>query len=403
MKTINIGILREGRIPTDRRVPLLPEQCKVISEKYPFVKFFIQPSPERCVKDSEYEALGFPLQEDLSCCHILFGVKEVPIPLLLHDKTYFFFSHTIKKQPHNKKLLQTILEKRIRLIDYEVLTDKNSNRIIAFGRYAGIVGTYNAFYTYGQRFGLYDLKRAYACYDYAELKQELKKVNLPPIKIALTGGGRVSNGAVEVLEELKIVKVSASDFLTQKFSYPVYCQLRSADYHKKRNGEPWSGEEFYSHPERFYSTFYKYEKVTDLLIAGAYWNPKAPALFTKEDMLRDDFNIKIIADITCDIDGSIPCTKRPSTINDPVYDYNPFTGELELAFSNQDNITVMAIDNLPGELARDASKDFGRQLIENVLPNLLGDDKDRTIEKATIAKGGKLAERFGYLEDFVRG
>ncbi|MFN3403265.1 MAG: NAD(P)-dependent oxidoreductase [Cytophagaceae bacterium] len=403
MKPINIGILREGRIPTDRRVPLLPQQCRQIVEKYPSVNFFIQPSPERCIKDDEYKNLGLTVQEDMSNCDILFGVKEVPIPLLIPDKTYFFFSHTIKKQPHNRKLLQTILEKRITLIDYECLTDVNGNRIIAFGRYAGIVGTYNAFYTLGKRYRIYDLKRAFQCFDFSEVKEELKKVRLPAhLKIVLTGGGRVSNGAIEILSLLGIRKVSPTEFLEKKFDEPVFAQLRSVDYHRHKEGLDFESKEFHTNPEKYYSTFYKFEKAADMLIAGAYWDPKAPALFTKEDMQRDEFKIKIVADITCDIDGSIPCTKRASSINDPVYDYNPFTGELELPFSRPSNITVMAIDNLPGELARDASGDFGKQLMENVLPHLLGDDKDQIVQRATIAKNGCLTPGFLYLKDYVK-
>lgn len=402
MNKLKIGILREGRIPTDKRVPILPEQCKEVMAKYPQVSFFIQPGYERCIRDEEYSKAGIPVQEDISHCDIFFGVKEVPIPLLIHDKTYFFFSHTIKKQPHNKKLLQTILEKKIKLIDYECLKDSSNNRIIAFGRYAGLVGCYNALLTYGKRYKIYDLKRAYECFDFKEVKEELKKVKLPAVKIAVTGGGRVSKGAMEILELVGIKKVSPVQFLNERFDEPVFVQLRSFDYHKRKDGSEGSSDDFYKHPEKYYSTFYKFEKETDLLITGAYWDPKAPALFSKEDMQRDDFRIRVIADITCDIEGSIPTTKRASSINDPVYDYNPFTYELELPYSKNDNITVMAIDNLPGELPRDASADFGRQLMNNVLPFLIDGDSQGILEKATIAKDGVLTPHYSYLEDYIK-
>jgi hypothetical protein len=254
MSHFNIGILREGRIPTDKRVPLLPSQCLEIVRRYPAVQFFIQPSPERCIKDDEYSLNGLTITEDLTNCDILFGVKEVPIPLLIPDKTYFFFSHTIKKQPHNRKLLQTILEKRITLVDYECLTDADGNRIIAFGRYAGIVGTYNAFYTFGKRYKLYNLKRAFECFDYNELKSELKKVKLPNhFKLALTGSGRVGNGANEILSLLNIQKVRPEDYLIKQFDEPVFVQLSSSDYHKHKEGLPFDREEFYKNPEKFYT------------------------------------------------------------------------------------------------------------------------------------------------------
>ncbi|HEX8547264.1 MAG TPA: NAD(P)-dependent oxidoreductase [Cytophagaceae bacterium] len=400
MGSIKIGILKEGRIPTDKRVPLLPEQCKQLAETHPNLEFFIQPSQERCIKDGEYAANGIELKEDLSECDILFGVKEVPIPLLMHDKTYFFFSHTIKKQPHNRKLLQTIMEKKITLIDYECLTDVNGNRIIAFGKYAGIVGCYNALKTYGEKYKLYSLKPAFKCFDFEEVKTEMKKIKLPAIKIVLTGSGRVSKGVEEVLELLKIKKVEPKEFLSEKFEQPVYCNPKSSDYYRHKITKNFDSD-FYHNPHNYYSTFYKFSSAADILVAGAYWNPDAPSLFTKEDMYREDFRVKVVADITCDINGSIPCTKRASSINDPVYDYNPYTGELELAFSDKNNISVMAIDNLPGELSRDASKDFGTQLMNNVIVPLLGYDPDNVIERGKITNKGKLTSRFKYLEDFV--
>jgi alanine dehydrogenase len=355
----------------------------------------------RCVKDDEYAEAGIPVVEDICQCDIVLGVKEVPIPQLIPDKTYFFFSHTIKKQPYNRKLLQEILRKNIRLIDYETLTDKNGNRIIAFGRFAGIVGAYNGILTYGKKYKLFDLKRAKDLFDFNNLRIELKKVKLPPIKILITGGGRVSKGAKEIMRELNIVEVSPGDFLNKFFSYPVFTQVRSKDYHYKKNGEKFDPAEFYQRPELYSSDFVKYAKVADILIAAAYWDIKAPVLFKREDMLQPDFQIKVIADITCDIQGSIPATKQASTIDDPFYDYDPKDDQVKPPFINQDLITVMAIDNLPGELSRDASESFGDQLMSGVLPTLIEGDPEGIIEKATITQNGKLTSRFSYLQDFV--
>jgi len=397
---IKLGILREGKVPPDRRVALLPQQCVELMKQYAGLSIVVQPSDIRCVNNKEYTKVGIPLEENLKDCDVLLGVKEVPSHLLIPNKTYFFFSHTIKKQPHNQKLLQTALERKIRLIDYECLCDREGNRIVAFGRFAGIVGTYNGILLYGKKNKLFQLKRAYECFDIAEIKDELKKVKLGAIKFVLTGSGRVANGAIEVFDYLGIKKVSIQEFLNNEFPFPVYVQLASKDYHMKKDGGGWNREEFFLYPERFTSTFQQFLCKTDVLIAGAYWNPEAPALFDNEDMKKEDFRIQVIADITCDIGGSIPSTIKPTTIFEPAYDYNPYTKSIEPSFSGN-NITVMAIDNLPGEVPRDASYDFGIQLMNNAFPYLIGDDKDRIIERATLVNNGLLMPDFTYLCNYA--
>jgi saccharopine dehydrogenase (NAD+, L-lysine forming) len=402
MEKVKLGIIREGKVPPDKRVPLTPLESSELRRKYPHLEIYVQPSTIRCYTDEEYTAFGLPLSEDMSQCDILMGVKEVPLDLLIPGKKYMFFSHTIKEQPHNRKLLKAILEKKIQLIDYETLTDKEHNRIIGFGRYAGIVGAYNGILGYGKKYDLFHLKPANKCRDRAEMEEELKRVKLTNIKILLTGGGRVANGAIETLSALKIRKVTAYEFLHNSFREPVYCQLHSKDYHEAKDGSSWNLKDFYSHPEKYNSTFLPYTKVTDLLITGHFWDPRQPRLFSREDMKSPNFHIGVIADITCDIDGSVPSTLRASTIAEPFYGYNPITEQIDIPFSTQ-TITVMAVDNLPCELPRDASDDFGKDLCERVLPNLLEDDKDGMIERATIAKDGKLMPAFAYLENYVKG
>lgn len=401
MKTIKLGILREGKVPPDKRVPFTPQQAEEIEQRYPHVKIIVQPSPVRCFADQEYVDHGLEVNENLKSCHILMGIKEVQIPDLIDNKTYLFFSHTIKKQPYNKKLLQEIIRKKIHLIDYETLKDKLGNRLVAFGRYAGIVGAYNGLMTYGKRFKGFALRRAYECFDINDLKIELRKVQLPPIKIVLTGAGRVAKGAMETLDTAGVRKVSADDFLNKTFSEAVYVQLSSAEYHQRKEGGHFNREEFHQHPERYSSTFHRFTKVTDMLLAGAYWNPKAPVLFTKEEMRSNDFKIKIIADITCDINGSVPSTIRASTIVDPLYDYDPFSETDKPAVSNEKHITVMAVDNLPCELPRSASEEFGRDLIDRILPALIIKDVDGVIKRAKITKNGHLTENFEYLTDYI--
>lgn len=399
---MNIGIIREGKIPVDRRVVLLPKQCKRIEALYPQVKIFVQSSVVRCIKDEEYEAEGLPVLENMDECDVLVGVKEVPIKDLIPNKTYFFFSHTIKKQENNRKLLQAVLEKNIRLIDYECLTDQNGERIIAFGRYAGIVGAYHAFRTWGLRYKLYELHRAIDCKDYQDLLKELQKVKLPPIKIALTGRGRSGKGALEIIKALGIRQVSTTEYLNQDFSEPVFVHLASSDYYKPKNPKiPF--EVFYENPEFFDGNFLPFAKQTDLFISTHFWSPKAARLFEMKDIQQKDFRIKVIADITCDIGGSIPTTLRASTIADPLYDINPTTLQEERAFSRPENITVLAVDNLPTELPFGASEDFGEQFIEKVLPHLFNNDAEQVLERATIAQNGQLMPRFAYLQDYVDG
>ena len=400
---MKIGIVREGKVPIDRRVALNPMQAGQLSEQFKGVEVVCQPSAIRCYPDGEYEKNGVKLSEDLSDCDVLLGVKEVPIPDLIADKTYFFFSHTIKKQPYNRELLRTILEKKITLIDYETLVNEENQRIIAFGRYAGIVGAYNGIWTYGKRYNLFNLRRASDCLDLDDLKLEFAKAKLPKIKIVITGGGRVAKGAMEVLFGMGVRKVSPADFLNNRYDGPVFTQLSSRDYHLHEDGNSFERGEFYDHPEAYKGDFLKYARKADMLIASAYWNPRAPVLFTVEEILQNDFNIKVIADITCDIEGSIPSTKQPGTIDDPVYDYNPTEDKVEPAFNDEGNITVMAVDNLPCELPRNASTDFGKMLMDNVLPSLIESDDRDIIKKATIAQGGQLTERYSYLQDYVDG
>jgi saccharopine dehydrogenase (NAD+, L-lysine forming) len=401
MKPVKIGLIREGKVPPDKRVPFSPIQTEEIEQRYPNVKVICQESSFRCFKDNEYRDLDIAVQSKVDECEILMGIKEVPIAELIDNKTYLCFSHTIKKQPYNRKLLQAVLKKNIRLIDYEALKDRNGNRLVAFGRYAGIVGAYNGLWTFGKKFKLFSLRRAFECFDVNDLKLELRKVDLPPIKIILTGAGRVGRGSMETLDSAGIRKVSPQLFLEMNFDEPVYVQLSSADYHKRKEGGHFNREEFHKHPERYESFFTSFTKVADILMAGAYWNPKAPVLFTREDMMSNDFKVRVIADITCDIDGSIPSTKKASTIDDPIYDYDPSSDQTKPGLSSAHSFTVMAIDNLPCELPRSASEEFGRDLIDRVLPMLLGQDKDEVIERATIAEGGKLTSHFEYLNDYV--
>lgn len=398
---MKIGIIREGKNPPDKRSPFTPDQLQSLNQKFEGqLKFYVESSPIRCFSDEEYESKGVEVIPDISGCDVLFGVKEVPIANLIPDKTYFFFSHTIKRQAYNRGLLQAVLEKNIRMIDYEVLKNESGSRVVAFGRWAGVVGAYNAMWTYGQKTGLFEIKRAHECFDLAEMKQELQKVQLPPIKIILNGSGRVGNGAKEILEAMEIKEVGTEDFLHQYFDEPVFVQLKSEDFNRRKTDGGFDKNEFYTSPEKYESHFLKFAEEGEMLIAAAYWDPKAPRLFELKDIQADDFGISVIADVTCDINGSVPTTSKASTILSPVYDVDRQTMTEIEAFGKQNSISVMAIDNLPCELPREASRDFGNQLIQWVIPALL-DEPAPILEKATIARDGDLTLEFMHLTDYV--
>ncbi len=399
---MKIGIIREGKVPPDSRAPLNPQQCDYLRSEFG-IDLVVQPSPIRIFKDEEYVAAGVPLQENLEDRDILLGVKEVPVEQLMEGKSYAFFSHTHKKQPYNRPLLQAILKKKVQLIDYEVLTDRKGRRVIAFGYFAGVVGAHNGFWTYAQRTNTFELPRMCSLFDYKSAKEVYALLDLPPIKVVLTGSGRVASGAVRVLEDMGLQRVAPKDYLEKTFSKAVYTQLHSKDYIRHKEGKAFVKAHFYKKPDDYIADFKAYSDVSDMMINGIFWNNKAPAFFTREDMANPDFNIKVIADITCDIApiSSIPSTLKASTIADPVFGYNPKVGE-EVAPYQEGMIDMMTIDNLPSELPRDASTAFGEMFIKEVFPHLLA-PKSALIERASIAINGELGPYFLYLKDYVNG
>lgn len=404
MNEIKLGIIREGKVPPDKRVPLTPRQCIELMESYPHLKVVVQPSPIRAYTDQDYLDAGVPMSEDLSDCDIIMGVKEVNIEDLIPNKKFLFFSHTIKKQPYNRDLLRAIVDKKIQLIDYEVLKDTSNRRIIGFGRYAGIVGCYNGFLTFGNKHGLYELKRANQCRDRKEVEEELKKVKLPNnAKIILTGFGRVGHGAREIMAQLPVKEVDPEAFVSQDFDGPVFTHLDVEDYYARRDGGEFNKSEFFSDPTPYKSTFSRFLSHADMYITCHYWSDQADFIITRDDLKQSDVRLSVVADISCDIDCAVACTIRPSKISDPVYGYNPQT-ESEDDFMKNGVIAVMAVDNLPCELPLDASEDFGNELIKEVMPSLLGEDKDKIIARAseTSLEGG-LTEYFSYLEGYLAG
>ncbi|MCK5825251.1 MAG: alanine dehydrogenase [Ichthyobacteriaceae bacterium] len=396
---MKIGIIREEKTPVDFRVVFSPAQCKDIKEKYSNIDIIVQSSDIRCFNDSEYTDEGITVKDDISECDILIGVKEVPIDSLIPNKKYFFFSHTYKEQEYNRDLLQAIIDKNIELHDYELMKNSDGLRVIFFGKWAGIVGAYNSIRTVGKKFRLFDLPKAIQLGRKTEVEKSLKYVDLPNLKFLLTGKGHVADGAKEILKDANIEEVSIEDYLTKEFNNPVFANIGCKDYAERIDGKEFDLKFFFDNPKKHKSSFAKFSNVTDILISGHYWDQNAPRLWELKDMESEDFKLSVIADITCDIEGSVPSTIRPTEIDSPIYGFNPLEGEIDYM---QDNaIAVMAVDNLPCELAKDASEDFGEMFAKNVLPALIEGDKNGVLESSLMTKDGDLTPKFKYLTDYL--
>lgn len=397
---MKFGIIKERKNPPDQRVVFSPQALKRLSEAHPEAQIAVESSEIRIFKDEEYTALGFEVTTDLSDCDVLFGVKEVPVEALIPNKKYFFFSHTIKKQPYNRALLQAILEKNIQLFDHETIVDQNNTRLIGFGRYAGIVGVYNAFRTFGIKFELFNLPKAQTLSGSAEIIEKLRRIVLPPIKIVVTGTGKAGMGVKEILDAIKIKSVTPHDFLTKKYASTVYTQIDVENYYKPLKAAGFDKQEFYTNPQAFTSDFEKFANVAEIYIPAHFYASNAPHILTNEMLKSPQCNLKVVADVSCDVQGPIACTLRASTIAEPIYGYLPSQSR-EVDFFHPAAIAVMAVDNLPCELPRDASEGFGEMFLKHVIPAFFNNDKDGILQRAQITHNGHLTTRFQYLQDYV--
>ncbi len=399
---LRLGVIREGKTPPDQRVPLTPAQCMALTDRFPNLDIAVQPSPVRRIQDAEYEAAGVKIQADLSDRDVLIGVKEVNAEDLIPGKTYLFFSHTYKLQPYNAKLLAAIIDRKIRLIDYEMLKRPSGKRIIGFGRWAGLVGAYSGIRAYGLRSGRFSLPKAIECVDLVDMLAHAKTADLPDdFRIVLTGNGRVGQGAREVLDHMKLRCVHKSDFVRMDFPEPVFTHLEVEDYNERTDGRAFDFRSFVDDATDYQSAFMPFAKRANMFIAGHFWAEGAPFLFTREDMRDPEWSVEVVADISCDIDGPVACTLRPSSIENPLYGYDPIA-ESECAFDAPNGLTVLAVDNLPCELPRDASEGFGRELMEHVIPLLVAGDDDGILHAASeTTLQGTLNAPFAYLESYV--
>ena len=399
---MKFALIKERKNPPDRRVVLSPEACQKVIETYSDAEIVVEPSDQRVFPDDYYSKIGISVKNDISDADVLLGVKEVPIDALIPNKKYFFFSHTIKKQAYNRKLLKAILDKHIELYDHETIVNEKMFRLIGFGYYAGVVGTYNGMRTYGLKYGTFELPKASDLLNRDVLHDELDKITLPAVKIVLTGKGRVGSGAKEILDHMKIKEVSVDEYLNNEFNEAVYVNIDVLDYNEREDGRSLDEFDFFDHAEEYRSTFMKFAAVSDLFIAGHFYGDGAPLLISKEDARSKEFKIKIVADISCDVNGPVASTIRSSTIEDPIYGYDPQTGS-EIDYMDDNAIVVMAVDNLPCELPDNASRGFGFMFLEHVFPAFFNGDKDGILERAKMTEKGKLTDRFSYLQDYVDG
>lgn len=399
---MKLGIIQERKIPADRRVVLSPAAIVKLKTVYPKLTIKVESSPIRVFTDEEYENAGLIVTNDVSDCDVFLGVKEVPVENLIPNKSYFFFSHTIKKQVYNRGLLQALLEKNIDFYDHETLVDASNNRLIGFGRYAGMVGAYNSIRAFGIKFELFKLPKAESLSGKEDLIRHLKRIVLPPIKFVVTGNGKVGGGVKEILDAIKVKSVTVENYLTKNYTQPVYTQIDVLDYNQRKDGQQLEMTDFFQNPQEYESTFERFTKVSEIVITGHFHANEAPAILTQEMLKAKDCKIKIVGDISCDINGPIACTLRPSTIEEPFYGYLPIENK-EVDVFHPAAIVVMAVDNLPCELPKDASEGFGKMFVEKVMPAFFNGDKEGILARAKVTENGKLTARFSYLQDYVDG
>ena len=399
---MKFGIIKERKSPPDRRVVFSPNELAKLKQLYHEATVAVESSDIRIFSDTQYKSMGITVTDDVSDCDVLFGVKEVPVENLIPNKAYFFFSHTIKKQPYNRKLLKAILEKNIDLYDHETIVDAENRRLIGFGKYAGMVGVYNGIRAFGIKFELFKLPKAETLAGKEALIAHLKRITLPPLKFVVTGTGKVGSGAKEILDAIKVKEVPVDNYLTKNYTQSVYVQLDVLEYNKRIDGQVLDFNDFTSHPEAYVSDFEKFTKVSDIYYAGHFYDNAAPMILTQEMLNASDCKLRVVADISCDVNGPIACTLRSSTIEEPIYGYFPLENK-EVDVFHPAAIVVMAVDNLPCEIPKDASEGFGEQFMEHVIPAFFNGDKDGILKRAKITEKGKLTPRFAYLQDYVDG
>ena len=401
---IKIGILKETKTPIDNRVALTPDEIVALKERYPEAEFYVQKSDIRAFTDEEYAKLGIPVVESLENCDVMFGIKEAHVDSLLPNKHYIFFGHIAKMQPYNRPLIKKMIELGITFTDYEYLADDNNVRLCAFGWWAGVVGAYNTLRAYGLRTRKFELEKPSRTFTLDKLLANIKEVMpLCNTSVVITGNGRVSQGAQYVMQQVGATELTPNDFLSRTHTDTLlYTVLKTGNLVRRKSDGSYEKSDFRKNGSEYESVFDQYAFSAEILLSCHYWGPDQPVYLSKELLQDERLTIKVVGDVTCDIEGSIQSTLRASTHDEPFYDYNPTTMSEEAAFSNEHNISVMAVDTCPNALALDTSKYFGETLSEYVFPLILeGRFDDPILSRATILKNGHLTDKYSYLKEYA--
>ena len=400
---MRIALIKETKTTVDNRVALSPKQVAVLNKRFPQHEIVVQASYIRAFSDDEYRSEGVRVVDHVDDCDVLFGIKEAKIESLIPDKHYFFFGHIAKMQEYNRPLLQAFIQKHITFCDYEYLVDDNNIRVCAFGWWAGIVGVYYTLRGYGLKYKLYNLPKPDHHFTLDQLFDALKSIELPRVKLMVTGAGRVSQGAQHVLDKIGAVKMSEKEYLaTSKVDKLSYCVADADRLVRRKDGNAFSWNDFTHNAKEYESDFMRWGSQTDVLVCAHFWSPEAPVYLNEDDLRGKDIRIRMIGDVTCDIKGSIKSTIRSSTHGEPFYDYDPITEKEAAAFSSPNNITVMAVDTCPNALAMYTSAYFGEMLKKHVFEPLLKGEHSEVIQRSMILKEGRLTPRFSYLVEFAK-
>ncbi len=430
-----IGIRREDKNKWERRVPLVPAHAKELKDRYQ-LQTIIQPSSIRCFPDKTYQEAGAIVQENLSDCNVIFAVKEIPIGLFEPYKTYVFFSHTIKGQRYNMPMLKTMIQQQCTLIDYEKIVDENNRRLIFFGRHAGIAGMVDTLWAFGQRLQhqyhietpFSKIKKTYQYPDLQTLKGHMTTIGkqidregfnekLAPLIVGFSGYGNVSNGAQEIIDLFPVVELQPKQISTA-FDDPSNNCIYSVIFKEedmvvpKDHNKRFDLQEYYNHPDRFEPKFHQYLPNLSILMNCIYWDERYPRLLTnqllKEQIHLDSFRLHIVGDISVDVNGAIQPTYKVTTPEQPVYVYNPDTGSYVEGYTG-DGLAIMAVDNLPCELPKDASNAFS-EVLWHFIPDILHADYTvpfeylnlpPEIKNAVILYRGQLTPSYRYINNFL--
>jgi alanine dehydrogenase len=430
-----IGIRHEDKYELETRAPLTPKHVeKLVKQKK--LDIIVQASDKRVFKDDEYIKAGAKISKDLKKCSVIFGVKEIPVDVFEAGKTYVFFAHVVKGQPYNMGMLKRMMELKCNLIDYEKVVDEQGHRLIFFGKYAGLAGMINSFWALGLRLkhqgyisNLLKVRQAHTYHSLKEARDDISAIGqliaergipheLRPFVIGFTGYGNVSQGAQEICGLLPVKEISPEKLLDlhlrkklpDNIIYKVI--FHEEDMFENINGDPFELSDYFTNPHNYRSKFEQYIPHLSMLINCIYWDKRYPKLVTKEYLkkafLKGKPKLSVIGDISCDVEGSVECTLKPTPINDPIYVYNPFTQEIKSGHEGE-GMLVMAVDILPSELPRDASNGFADVLVNFVKPIADADfeehfddlDLPRPIKKGLILHRGELTPEYKYIEEFL--